>query len=201
MPNQLTEESFLQQTQGHQLTISREDGIYRHLHVGKPGTICESWDICTWPGYLAMVGDMGNWVFQRREDMFEFFRSPLEKGLKINPHYWAEKLEAQQDGEWHRFSPDIFHKRVEELAVEACDVEAYSEVPEERKDDLWGLLNTEDEWDAVAAVRDFNSDWLDLTDFWESPCREVREHFIFACYAITWTVQLYDAMKQKGGAA
>jgi hypothetical protein len=189
--NPITEERFLQLVREHQLTIIREDGLYRHLRVGKPGTSCESWHIHTWPGYLAMVGDMGDWVFQRTDDMLCFFRHKGD-GIQVNPVYWAEKLQAQEHGGWEEFDIDYFHDRIKTQATDYCHCETWDEVPEERKKSLSQILTAEDEWDAVAAMRNFDADWMDLVDFWEDNCNTVRDHFLFACYAIAWTVKLYD---------
>jgi len=188
-----TEAQFLREVKNHKLTIVREDGLYRHLRVGKPDTGCESWNIITWPGYLAMVGDMGDWVFRRLDDMLEFFRS-RDEHLRINPSYWAEKLEAHdRNGNWKAFSIEAFRDAIREEAMEACGVESFDEIPEDRRDDLDSLLRADDEFEAVAAYRDWDSDWLSLVDFWENDCNEVRRQFLFACYAIAWTVKLYDA--------
>ena len=90
-----------------------------------------------------------------------------------------------------------FHERVKEWAIEACDVESFGDIPEDRRDDLESLLDAGDEYEAVAEQRRFQSDWLDLTDFWDGrhPCQRVRDHYLFACYAITWTVRLYDEQR------
>lgn len=186
-----TKEQFLNQVANHKLTIIKDDGLYRHLRVAIPGQHCESWHIHTWPGYLAMVGDMGDWVFQRTDDMLCFFRS-RDEDLRINPRYWGEKLQAQEREGWEAFSIDAFHDRVKEWAISRCDVESFDELPEDKKDDIDCLLRTEDEYEAVAAYRDFSCDWMDLSDFWEDSCKEIRDHFLFACYAIAWTVKLYD---------
>lgn len=192
--DEYTEAQFLREVKAHKLTIVREDGLYRHLRVAIPGTSMESWNIHTWPGYLAMVGDMGDWVFQRTKDMLCFFRRDGES-LRINPSYWAEKLQASERGGWEKFDIDTFHEQIKTECIKACGVETWEEVPEERRDDVDTLLRADDEWDAVAAVREFNEDWLDLSSFWESSCKVPRHHYLFACYAIAWTVKLYDAAR------
>ncbi len=189
----IDEKKFMSLVSNHKLTVVKEDGLYRHLLVAIPGQHCESWNIHTWPGYLAMVGDMGDWVFQRTEDMLRFFRSEGD-AIKINPHYWAEKLQAQESEGWIGFSIDAFQERVKEFAKDACDAESFDDVPEEKKEDLESLLSAEDEYEAVVRLREFDCKWLDLTDFWDCrhACHEVRDHYLFACYAIAWTVKLYD---------
>ncbi len=86
-----TEEQFLKDVQHHQMSIPMNDGIYRHVRFKQPGTSNMWFDLVTWPGFLTISGDMGTWTFSRVPDMFTFFRDP-EK-LRINPHYWAEKLQ------------------------------------------------------------------------------------------------------------
>lgn len=194
----LTEKRFLEIVKNHKLTIIREDGLYRHLRVGIPGQEMESWNIHTWPGYLAMVGDMGDWVFSRLDDMLCFFRSDPGT-LQINPGYWAEKLQAQEREGWSQFSIEAFHERVKEWAIGACNVDSFEEIPEDRREDLESLLDAGDEYEAVAEQRAFQSKWLDLTDFWDGwrTCQAIRDHYLFACYAIAWTVRLYDEQRPQ----
>lgn len=69
----------------HQMQVLRDDRLYRHLLFKKPGTGCYHFNIVTYPGTLVYTGDMGSFVFQRLEDMFEFFRSDADRGDGINP--------------------------------------------------------------------------------------------------------------------
>jgi hypothetical protein len=75
----------------HQMKVKRNDGLYRHIYFGRPGTGNMSFSITTWPGYLAYTGDMGDYVFCRLDDMFQFFRTDRTP----NYSYWAEKVVAQ----------------------------------------------------------------------------------------------------------
>ena len=91
----LTPERFLRDVAGHQMTVVRDDGIYRHVRFKKPDTICMHFDLITWPGYLCYTGDMGTYVFSRLRDMFDFFRRTKSSDLfALDHHYWAEKVEA-----------------------------------------------------------------------------------------------------------
>ena len=65
-------ERFKKDTAEHQMTVLRDDGLYRHLRFRKPGTGIYGFDIVTWPGYLAISGDMGASMFTRLEDMIQF---------------------------------------------------------------------------------------------------------------------------------
>ena len=84
---------FLRDIAQHQMTILRDDGVYRHLRFQVPGTPHRQFDLVTWPGYLAYTGDMGAYVFTRVHDMFKFFRRELQS-YDMDMHYWAEKCEA-----------------------------------------------------------------------------------------------------------
>lgn len=48
----LTFEQFSTDVKDHQLTIIKDDGLYRHLLVKKPGTIESHYEIITWPGQI-----------------------------------------------------------------------------------------------------------------------------------------------------
>lgn len=52
---------------------------HRHLRFAIPGTGFYSFDIVTWPGHLAISGDLESFTFTRLPDMFDFFR-----GLRID---------------------------------------------------------------------------------------------------------------------
>ncbi|MEV0993458.1 hypothetical protein [Nonomuraea sp. NPDC050202] len=83
-------ERFARETRLHKLTVLHDDGLYRHLRcMGRRGLYW--FDVVTWPGSLAIRGDLNAaYVFSRTTDMFEFFRA--RRSDEINPDYWAEKL-------------------------------------------------------------------------------------------------------------
>lgn len=70
----------------HRMTVIKDDGVYRHLRFRRPDTNCYSFDILTWPGYLAYVGDMGDYVFQRR------VRTVPEDALTLLPEDEAARV-------------------------------------------------------------------------------------------------------------
>lgn len=89
-----TFERFERDIAEHQMRIIREDGVYRHIRFGQPGTRCMSFELITWPGNLCYTGDMGTYVFERTTDMFEFFRRGDHNRYSIDMRYWAEKVTA-----------------------------------------------------------------------------------------------------------
>ena len=64
-------------TANHTLDVLHDDGLYRHLRMSTDDSFIWSWEIITWPGRLAIRGDIGReLVFTRVPDMFDFFRDP-----------------------------------------------------------------------------------------------------------------------------
>jgi hypothetical protein len=80
---------FEEATKDHAMEVLRDDGLYRHLQFRAPGTYIYSYDLVTWPGYLAINGDLvSGYTFARIPDMFEFFGG----SGSIDLRYWAEKI-------------------------------------------------------------------------------------------------------------
>lgn len=83
-------ERFARETRWHKMTVLHDDGLYRHLRCRSRKHGVHWFDIVTWPGSLAIRGDLNAaYVFSRTADMFELFR--IRSG-DINPGYWSEKL-------------------------------------------------------------------------------------------------------------
>ena len=207
---------FRVETAEHRMEIIKDDGLHRHLRFRKPGTYCMGFDIVTWPGYLAITGDMGASVFSRLEDMFQFFRASERShaetdGLYINRSYWAEKLVAN-DGEAKEFEEDRFTQYVKDI---------FDQHIEEKSDDdgkapawageLWEDIESEllsqcvcDTGQALGAMQDFKPDSNVYGDFtfgevWESALalEDYTWHLIWRMYAVAYAVLAYDAAKTE----
>jgi hypothetical protein len=155
-----------------------DNGVYRHLKFSK-GSFDQSFDIVTYPWHLVYSGDMGTYVFNRLEDMFQFFRTKPngdKDKLHINLSYWGEKLEAVDragiESGYRVFSPDKMKESIEEIIkmwVQECDVEFESSVTEEKaarnafekelrqsvEDDIYSYLD-DGEHELRKAVNDFS---------------------------------------------
>lgn len=215
-----TEDRFLKDVSGHEMTIIRDADGSRHLRFRKPRPAgSEYWfDLITWPGALCIDGDMGTYVFKRLDDMFEFFRTDREyavrKDLKlyINKSYWSEKLVAPPPNDAEEFDAEKFRQCVKEAYDQwVTDNQPDDDDSEELKTDfsekktaLWGELESEvissaDDGAIRAhdAAMDFRfEDEFDLSDSWEWRCRQFRFHFVWCCYAIAWGIQKYDEAKK-----
>jgi hypothetical protein len=80
--------------QGTEMEILQDEGVHRHVRFARPGTGMYSFNLVTWPGHLAVSGDVETFVFSREHDMFGFFGGNRRR---INPGYWAEKVQAGRD--------------------------------------------------------------------------------------------------------
>ncbi|WP_447556394.1 hypothetical protein [Vreelandella sp. EE22] len=182
----------------HQLTVIHDDGLHRHLKCSKPGSSDRYFNITTWPGFLCISGDMGCYVFQRIEDMFEFFRNDE---LGINPGYWAEKLQAgpssAPDYITREWVPSKFEAKIQEWFEQATQ-----EWTDSKKEEAWEdvesevLSESEHEFSAFRSAMDFEFDGeLLFNDFFEVDCKQWKGHYLWCCYAIVWAIQQYDAQK------
>jgi len=186
----------LNDVKDHKLTIIKDDGLYRHIRLMKPGDSNQYFEIVTWPGHLAYTGDMGDYVFERIEDMFCFFRS--KKGeLEIDTGYWAEKVKAESvfGNGIREFSVEEFREHVKEEARYRLDLEEDAPLPEDIEEEIVPLLRAEDEWECVTAMRDFSSQKISFDDFWEHSCQRKTLHFVWCCYALVWAIAEYDKAK------
>jgi hypothetical protein len=105
-------ERFERDTAKHEMTVLRDDGLYRHIRFMRPGDSFYLYDLVTWPGYLAIVGDCEDYVFCRLTDMFEFFAGSRQAD-GINPSYWSEKLRCGRGRDLARtYSEDMLRSHV-----------------------------------------------------------------------------------------
>ncbi len=204
-----TEQEFLKDVATHHIQILRDDGIYRHVRFARTGTNCYSFNLVTWPGYLAYSGDMGCYVFSRLEDMFEFFRtvrSNQKEGLTINLSYWSEKLTATDGGRRaggaKQFCSELFTKVVHDWRVSWIR-ENRDDLSKEERRELWESVRDEvlyhaddDKVRAYDAAYKFShkagGHTFQFTDFWDVNCEEYTHHFVWCCYALAWGIQKYD---------
>lgn len=174
MSNECTEESFLRDVATHELTVIKDEALYRHLRFRRPTSGNMYFDLITWPGYLCYTGDMGTYVFSRISDMFEFFRmgnndfnKQPEPKLSINRSYWSEKVQ----------STSRFGKGTEEFSVERFKeviLKRFEEHFEEEKPDS-SELGDDASTDEVSAYNAEVSEWQEKKD----NCMDEIDNHIF----------------------
>lgn len=206
MSNLVTEQTFLKEVVEHRMTVLLDNGVHRHLRFANPRSSNMSFELVTWPGYLAYVGDMGSYVFSRITDMFQFFRTPESyrlgrdgSVLAINPCYWGEKLQAHDhvDG-YKEYSADLFREVIKEWLE---DHELNSpELLQAVEDEVLRYAD-EGEHDARRAVDQFKHGDFQFYDFWEAKLQTYTGRYLWCCYALTWGIAQYDAHKAAQEAA
>lgn len=210
-----SEESFRRDIAGHTMTVIRDDGVNRHIRFSDNGSSVYRFDLITWPGHLCYTGDMGTYVFQRLEDMFEFFRHDREnERLHINVGYWTEKLVAvdgnRGGGKIKAYNEEKFKAVINEYRVnwmrEGRDT---SYLNKEQRRSLWDAIEDEvigvmsdGEHYAYQAANEFSwkhpetDDHYEFRDFWEHDCTEYTHSIIWCLYALAWGIKVYDEAKK-----
>lgn len=203
-PEAVARERFEEETANHEMTVLRDDGLYRHLRFSVPGTYVYGFDIVTWPGYLAITGDIGERMFTRIDDMFRFFESTAGG---INPPYWGEKVRPGGVRSVLEYSSSIYRSRVLEWLEQQTE-ELTEEDPEDRHpDDLKTaeelkaavydqLLSGEPPFDARDAMERlvaFEHDRFRISEPYEWDLTEFDSHYLWQCHAIVWGIRQYRA--------
>lgn len=213
-----SEERFLKDVASHEMTVLREDGVYRHIQFKRPDSGCFRFDFITWPGYLCYTGDMGTYVFCRTNDMFAFFRTDREymthregRSLAINHSYWAGKV--QSDSRYGKgteaFSEELFREAIKhDFDQHFANIEPDDDASEqdksafqELKAETWEAVEDEIlsvdslESQGVSAAYDFAHGALAFQDFCDHRLTDYTFHFIWCCYALAWGIQKYDEAK------
>lgn len=206
----------------HQMTVLHDDGLYRHIKFARPDTNCWRFDLVTWPGHLAISGDLQSYTFARLPDMFDFFDEP-----RINPHYWAQKVVAGRERTME-YSPELARQLVVEHFMEARHYRDEPNLP------LWQAIRQqvlsrldEDEREARDAIdgfayylpdtprkksEDFKPEVIrrrsivrhanfQFDDAWEWDLRDYDHHFLLICHAIRWGISKYKQANRQEIAA
>ncbi|WP_157875716.1 MULTISPECIES: hypothetical protein [unclassified Streptomyces] len=145
---------FAADTTKHTMTIVHDDGVYRHLVFRDPRHPYYWFELITTPGQLVFSGDGDSFVFRRLTDMFQFFRTGLNRdgSVGINPVYWSEKLASNRDAA-RTYSVKLFD---EEIVRELEAVEGdYPGVGEAWIEHVESGYTTEYEDEARRALDDF----------------------------------------------
>lgn len=186
---------FARETADHELTIIKDDGLYRHVRFARPKGNMAWWcwfDLITWPGNLVIRGDCGTYIFSRTDDMFGFFR--LDGG-QINPGYWAEKTPGGERSV-QSYSEEVFLARLGEVmddfeaTARPGDLTAARAIIAEYKDA--GLAY---ESDARALLDELEGLVDGVTDTWEWNFTDWDWSYLWCCHAIVYGIAQYDAAK------
>jgi len=184
-------EWFARDIVDHKLTIVKDDGVHRYLVCKRPDSGFYGFQITTWPGYLAISGDMGFNAWSRTSDMFAFFRGQLNGAIN-NSAYVSEKAVTKGIA---KFDINVAHEALAEWFESRYEND---ENKEEYLEDLTdNMLDTEDEYDFVEAVRNHTfSDGNDISDFFGEHNLELYDYnYGWQLEAIDWAIKQYDLQK------
>ncbi|GAA2696402.1 hypothetical protein [Actinoplanes palleronii] len=176
----------------HELTVLHDDGLYRHILMAKPGTGLYRYELITWPGHLAISGDLDSYVFARIQDMFAFFR-----GHEVNPTYWAEKVKDDHK-RTSSYSEDMFKQLVTEHLDDLADADLTDEQRETR-DEIKERVN-DGEGDCEDGAREILRDGEQAglwSGTWEWDLRDWDWHFLYCLNAIVAGIKAYDKAKTR----
>lgn len=216
MPENEIETRFRDDIKDHQMHVLMDNGLHRHLKFQREDSSCYHFNITTWPGHLAISGDMGTWVFARLPDMFDFFlERPDPKntdGLTINTGYWAEKLQAyDRQGDWKVFSnaelESVMRQQLRNWVQDYDVPKGVAELAWERIEE--DILIADNDIEAHEMARDFifsrkvggTQYQLDFADSWELCFLAPRHHYIWCCYAIVYAIRCYNQRNSKAQGA
>ena len=195
---------------GHRMTVIHDETPYRHLRFARPYTGIWSFSLVTWPGHLAISGDLDDYVFARSFDMVEFFRADAPYHLGINPGYWAEKVVAASiHSPVREFSVERYEQYVRELGAEYIEdlgkgdqARFWTQVGEDLFDYDDGDI---DDAEAHRRVARFVFDLaaqsrppIRFFDSWEWDFKDFSTGFLRSCWAIRFGIDMYLA--QPGSA-
>lgn len=202
------QQAFLTDVQHHQMTVLRDDGLYRHLRFGRPGSSDMHFAVVTYPGGLLYTGDMGTFAFERRPDMFEFFRTT---GGGINPTYWSSKLTAADSSGRQtvkEFSEETFERAIKLEVLDWVRQNKFRTTKEQRRE-LWdeviylviGADGDEGGYRKQIAAHDFAhtvKTGLSFSfDLMDEDFTKHTHRFLWCCYALVWGIQQYDKFKAQ----
>jgi hypothetical protein len=207
------QQAFLANVQHHQMTVLRDDGLYRHLRFGRPGSLAMHFDLMTYPGGMLYRGDMGAFVFERLDDMFEFFRTD---GGRINPGYWSSKLAAVDQDGVTQFDGEQFDREIKREVLTWCRDNAHRTTKDERRDlwdavldDVIGVSPSGDEGAKKNAAGEFSHYirshnirrsipiHFSFDSPWEMGSDSYTPRFLWCCHALVWGIAKYDEMKAQ----
>lgn len=178
--------TFKNDVASHAMTIENDSGVHRSVYFGKPDSNCYSFRLVTWPGHLAITGDMGSYTFARVPDMFHLFRDDVCRA------YLEEKLVASCTSsgarafDWEHFKKSLLS------GFDDDDTDNRAAVVE-----LLDQCREQDEHEAVELARNWPDDapYVEWCDMGNAFAGKPTYHFLWCLEAIVWGIAQYDAAK------
>jgi hypothetical protein len=178
-------ESIAKDLAQHVITARHVHGLYRHYRCQKPGSWNMAFDVVTWPGSLCYTGDMGDYLFQRTDDMIAFMR-----GSCMSYSYAAEKCVAH-DGRLMEWSEEAFKQTLADRLKEGEEGDGNFTVVRNGERVMESIAN------AIEEIKDAYSNYGSPHDaekamyesgLWDDMprCKEYTVHFLWCLHALQW---------------
>jgi hypothetical protein len=138
----------------HQISLQyrSEDGRFASWRCQKPGTWFHGFLLTVQPGYLIVVGDLGDTIWCREHDMLAWARKTID-----DVHYFAGKVVAGKVKEWDQ-----------DIAREWLDDEVHYVDEEQKKEWLdvrSSLLSSLEDGRTFFEMALYESGWIDGADW------------------------------------
>lgn len=196
---------FLAGVRDHRMTIELDQGVHRSILFKRPTSWAYHFRLVTWPGHIAISGDMGDYTFARLIDMFEFFRHAgpaYDRDDRINVGYWDEKLTAvcKSSGR-HELDEDRYVEVVRSLLGRHISgmmlSDAKTVVREATWDDLFTAPSSlREAEDRLYAWRCPVNAGAPFSDLWDYRLTKAAYHLVWCMRAIQWGIKRYDLHQQ-----
>lgn len=187
---------YEEDTREHSMRVLRDDGLYRHVRFSAPKTVMYRFDLVTWPGYLAIVGDVEDHLFARLPDMFQFFESAVHHRTRtgkphINPDYWSEKLQGPNAGRSTQvYSRALYETQVLEWLEEHADSSDPGVLKAAVQEQLLDCP-PHDVREAMERLHRFEYAGLRIYEPYDWRLTEFSGHFLWCCWAIVDGIRQY----------
>lgn len=202
--SQAIRDEFLKTVSEFEMKVELDQDHHRSILFHKPGTHNCHFRLTTWSGYLAVTGDMGDYIFSRLHDMFDFFRTDGEE-IQINVGYWTEKLKSiskfgsTRNGDVFEFDALSTVESIMNVVDDYLEWDDYEDLPFSEEDvanyrEELESCGTEDE---ILNVVDSNQLKFEITDAWEHLQTKPTYHIIWILCAINWGIKQYDKWKES----
>lgn len=176
-------ESVCSELQGHKITrVAGSAGSYEGRWMCKNAASGHSWfEVTTWPGYIVMTGDRGEFVFGRpKTNMVSFFS---EHGCSQDLGYVHEKLQAADvRHDVSVFSERLWREVLEDELIECanyCDGEELEEREEKLRELIEEVPDSLDKaYELLREELDWHEDMPTLTVY--------SNPFVWAVRALAW---------------
>jgi hypothetical protein len=189
----------------HQMKIELDQGVHRSILFKRPHSGIYHFRLVTWPGHLAISGDVGDYIFARLPDMFDFFRyagPEYDKDDRINRDYWNDKLRSNcVSSERYQMDDKAYLEAVRSMLNDHIRGMSLSDaktvVEEAKRDDLFEVPGSHPQacvilyrWRCPVTGR------CPFDDFWDYRVTTESFQLVWSMRAIQWGIKRYDLFKQ-----